>query len=113
RVGLPADHAVPAARDHPVDQRPAGGAARRPHGRSAGQPCGEPTDRDPPRRDGALSALLNVSGLTKRFGGVAAVNGCSFEVAEGTITALIGPNGSGKTTAFNMITGYLPSDSGS
>jgi ABC-type branched-subunit amino acid transport system ATPase component len=54
-----------------------------------------------------------VDGLTKRFGGVAAVNGCSFEVAEGTITALIGPNGSGKTTAFNMITGYLPADSGS
>jgi ABC-type branched-subunit amino acid transport system ATPase component len=57
-------------------------------------------------------SLLSVSGLTKRFGGVAAVNGCSFEVAEGTITALIGPNGSGKTTAFNMITGYLPADSG-
>jgi neutral amino acid transport system ATP-binding protein len=59
-----------------------------------------------------VSALLTVNGLTKRFGGVAAVNGCSFEVAEGTITALIGPNGSGKTTAFNMITGYLPADSG-
>jgi neutral amino acid transport system ATP-binding protein len=58
------------------------------------------------------AALLSVNGLTKRFGGVAAVNGCSFEVAEGTITALIGPNGSGKTTAFNMITGYLPADSG-
>jgi neutral amino acid transport system ATP-binding protein len=59
-----------------------------------------------------VSALLKVDGLTKRFGGVAAVNGCSFEVAEGTITALIGPNGSGKTTAFNMITGYLAADSG-
>ena len=59
------------------------------------------------------AALLRVNGLTKHFGGVAAVNGCSFEVAEGTITALIGPNGSGKTTVFNMITGYLPSDSGS
>jgi ABC-type branched-subunit amino acid transport system ATPase component len=59
-----------------------------------------------------VSALLRVSGLTKRFGGVAAVNGCSFEVAQGTITALIGPNGSGKTTAFNMITGYLPADAG-
>lgn len=59
-----------------------------------------------------MTALLEVNGLTKRFGGVAAVNGCSFEVAEGTITALIGPNGSGKTTAFNMITGYLPADSG-
>ena len=51
--------------------------------------------------------------LTKRFGGVAAVDGCSFAVEEGTITALIGPNGSGKTTAFNLITGYLPADSGS
>jgi ABC-type branched-subunit amino acid transport system ATPase component len=59
-----------------------------------------------------MSALLTVNGLTKRFGGVAAVNGCSFDVSEGTITALIGPNGSGKTTAFNMITGYLPADSG-
>ena len=59
-----------------------------------------------------MTALLAVRGLTKRFGGVAAVNGCSFDVAEGTVTALIGPNGSGKTTAFNMITGYLPADAG-
>ncbi len=59
-----------------------------------------------------MSALLQVEGLTKHFGGVAAVDGCSFSVEEGTITALIGPNGSGKTTAFNMITGYLPADAG-
>jgi ABC-type branched-subunit amino acid transport system ATPase component len=57
--------------------------------------------------------LLEVDRLTKRFGGVTAVDECSFTVAEGSITALIGPNGSGKTTAFNMITGYLKSDSGS
>ena len=43
---------------------------------------------------------------------MAAVDGCCFAVDEGTITALIGPNGSGKTTAFNIITGYLPADSG-
>ena len=59
-----------------------------------------------------MTALLEVEGLTKRFGGVAAVDGCSFDVQAGTITALIGPNGSGKTTAFNMITGYLKQDSG-
>ena len=59
-----------------------------------------------------MTSLLEVEGLTKRFGGVAAVDGCSFTVDQGTITALIGPNGSGKTTAFNMITGYLKQDSG-
>jgi neutral amino acid transport system ATP-binding protein len=59
-----------------------------------------------------MTALLRIDGLTKRFGGVAAVDGCSFAVEEGTVTALIGPNGSGKTTAFNLITGYLPADAG-
>jgi ABC-type branched-subunit amino acid transport system ATPase component len=59
-----------------------------------------------------MTALLQVEGLTKRFGGVTAMDDCSFSVEEGTITALIGPNGSGKTTAFNIITGYLKSDSG-
>jgi neutral amino acid transport system ATP-binding protein len=60
-----------------------------------------------------VTALLGIEGLTKRFGGVAAVDGCSFAVEEGSVTALIGPNGSGKTTAFNLITGYLPADAGS
>jgi ABC-type branched-subunit amino acid transport system ATPase component len=59
-----------------------------------------------------MSTLLGVEGLTKRFGGVAAVDDCSFAVEEGSVTALIGPNGSGKTTAFNLITGYLPADAG-
>ncbi|MEI6649313.1 MAG: ABC transporter ATP-binding protein [Actinomycetes bacterium] len=59
-----------------------------------------------------MSALLEVHDLTKKFGGITAVNNCSFDVEEGSITALIGPNGSGKTTAFNIITGYLKADSG-
>jgi ABC-type branched-subunit amino acid transport system ATPase component len=59
-----------------------------------------------------MDNLLEVDHLTKRFGGVTAVNECTFAVQKGTITALIGPNGSGKTTAFNMITGYLKADSG-
>jgi ABC-type branched-subunit amino acid transport system ATPase component len=56
--------------------------------------------------------LLEVSGLAKRFGGVAAVDGCSLTVAEGSITALIGPNGSGKTTVFDLITGFQQPDAG-
>ncbi|MFA7467201.1 MAG: ABC transporter ATP-binding protein [Desulfotomaculaceae bacterium] len=57
--------------------------------------------------------LLKVQGLTKHFGGVAAVRDVGFEVSEGTIFALIGPNGAGKTTVFNLITGILKPDSGS
>ena len=50
-------------------------------------------------------SLLSLSNLTKRFGGLTAVNQVSFEVAEGVIAGLIGPNGAGKTTVFNLITG--------
>ena len=60
-----------------------------------------------------MSALLEVNGLRKRFGGVQAVDDCSFAVERGTVTGLIGPNGSGKTTVFNLVTGYLPADAGS
>jgi branched-chain amino acid transport system permease protein len=51
--------------------------------------------------------LLEVKGLEKRFGGVRAVDGASFTVPEGSITGLIGPNGSGKTTVFNLIGGTM------
>ena len=56
--------------------------------------------------------LLDVAGLTKGFGGLQAVNNCSFVVESGVITGLIGPNGAGKTTAFNMISGVLRPDAG-
>ena len=59
-----------------------------------------------------MSALLAVEGMTKSFGGIRALEECSFEVAEGSVSALIGPNGSGKTTAFNVITGYQPAEAG-
>ena len=51
--------------------------------------------------------MLKVENLSKQFGGLKAVNQCSFEVQEGMIYGLIGPNGSGKTTTFNLITGFL------
>jgi ABC-type branched-subunit amino acid transport system ATPase component/ABC-type branched-subunit amino acid transport system permease subunit len=56
--------------------------------------------------------LLEVKGLEKRFGGVRAVDGASFTVREGSITALIGPNGSGKTTVFNLIGGTMTPQAG-
>jgi branched-chain amino acid transport system ATP-binding protein len=57
--------------------------------------------------------MLTVTGLTKRFGGFTALNAVSFEVHEGEILGLIGPNGSGKTTAFNCISGALAPTAGS
>jgi branched-chain amino acid transport system ATP-binding protein len=59
-----------------------------------------------------VTALLEVEGLSKRFGGLQAVRDLSFEVAEAEIVALIGPNGAGKTTVFGMISGFIPPDTG-
>jgi ABC-type branched-subunit amino acid transport system ATPase component len=57
-------------------------------------------------------SLLRTDGLTKHFGGVAAVDGFSFAVEEGEILGLIGPNGSGKTTVLNILSGFLAPDAG-
>jgi ABC-type branched-subunit amino acid transport system ATPase component len=60
----------------------------------------------------ADGALLRLEALSKSFGGLKAVSDLSFEVQAGTITSLIGGNGAGKTSAFNLITGNLAPDSG-
>jgi branched-chain amino acid transport system ATP-binding protein len=56
--------------------------------------------------------LLETHGLTKRFGGLAAVNGVDVAVEEGEIVGLIGPNGAGKTTCFNLLSGFLKPTAG-
>jgi ABC-type branched-subunit amino acid transport system ATPase component len=56
--------------------------------------------------------MLQIQNLKKQFGGIKAVNGASFEIKKNSITALIGPNGSGKTTVFNLISSILKEDSG-
>ena len=59
------------------------------------------------------TALLEVKGVSKNFGGFAALSGVSIEVAKGERFGLIGPNGSGKTTLINCVSGVLANDSGS
>ena len=94
------------SRDAP-DTSTGGQAAPNPGSASEEQPLlsrsGRP-DRGTP--------LLEVDGLTQRFGGVVAVDNVSFGVAAGEILALIGPNGAGKTTLFNMVSGVLTPTSG-
>src|SRR5450432_2104749 len=63
------------------------------------------------RKDKAMS-LIEVHNVSKSFGGLHALDGCSLSVEEGSIAGLIGPNGSGKTTLFNVMTGYERLDAG-
>jgi branched-chain amino acid transport system ATP-binding protein len=59
-----------------------------------------------------MTAYLQVAALQKSFGGLLALQDCSFTIAQGRITCLVGPNGAGKTTIFNVITGFLKPDTG-
>jgi len=59
-----------------------------------------------------MTTIIDVQEVTKRFGNVLAVDGCSLQVEQGSITGLIGPNGAGKTTMFNMVAGAFAPTSG-
>lgn len=61
----------------------------------------------------ATQSLLSIKGLSKNFGGVRALDGLDLEVRRNRIMGLIGPNGSGKTTFFNVVTGIYPASAGS
>jgi len=99
-----------------------GGLGRRLVARRKAGTAGAVADRGSARDDGPLlgregrpaagTPLLEVSGLTKRFGGVVAVDRLDLTVHAGEIVALIGPNGAGKTTAFNMISGAVVPSAG-
>lgn len=60
-----------------------------------------------------MSAIFELSGVTKNFGGVRAVSDMSFSIPEGELAGLMGPNGAGKTTIFNLVTGVYDPDEGS
>ena len=59
-----------------------------------------------------MTELLKVTNISKRFGGIVAVNNLSFEIHKGETVGFIGPNGAGKSTVVNLLSGYLPVDSG-
>ncbi len=59
-----------------------------------------------------MTALLQIAGLTKRFGGLVAVSDVGFDVARGQVVSVVGPNGAGKTTLFNLISGVIKPDAG-
>ena len=66
----------------------------------------------PPRRDAHMSLLLDVKGLTKRYGGLTANSDITFDVNAGEIVGIIGPNGAGKSTLFDLITDFQPARRG-
>ena len=59
-----------------------------------------------------MAPLCQVRALTRRFGGLTAVDALDFEIAQGEFVSLIGPNGAGKTTTFNLMSGLDRADSG-
>jgi branched-chain amino acid transport system permease protein len=79
---------------------------------AARAPVSQSLAQDRPVVPAPETAALVVEGLYKHFGGVVAVDRCSFQAPKGQVTGLIGPNGAGKSTAIDLISGFKPSDAG-
>src|SRR5207245_898558 len=93
--------------------RPSSQRVRRAPDRGGAFPApGRVPGASPPRPAASRMSLLDVSALTKRFGGLLAVNGLDLSLAQGEMLGLIGPNGAGKTTVFNLLSGFLSPDRG-
>ncbi|MDP1819101.1 MAG: ATP-binding cassette domain-containing protein [Acidimicrobiales bacterium] len=97
----PVPEAIPAASRRPIVATPASPAA--PDVSPEGAGGSEPAHTGP---------LLSLTDVRKRFGGVTAVAGATFEVHPGEVLGIIGPNGAGKTTTFDLISGFLQPDAG-
>jgi branched-chain amino acid transport system permease protein len=87
-------------------------AARRPTATAAPATAPTPAPALPAARPVAGGKVLEVSGVSKSFGGLLALSGVTFDVAAGEILGIIGPNGAGKTTLFNVLNGFTPASHG-
>ena len=113
-IPAPATAAAPAAAAAPPPRDPLGtepGSAQEPAG-APSRPIRLYTRAAGPATPGAAPATLEVTHLTKAFGGVKAVDDASLSVRAGSLTGLIGPNGAGKSTMINLISGFERADSG-
>src|SRR5690606_38830019 len=111
-------HVTSSRVQHGVRRRGVRQAASTSRGRGvpAGRPRRIPTDATLPAgilvREGTTMPAIRVHDLEKRYGDVVAVDGLSFDVAEGEVFALLGPNGAGKTTTVEILEGYRDRDGG-
>ncbi len=98
--------------DRPLRRRAAKGVKAPPLSPVLGAPTAHALTQDQPVVVTAMPAALVVEGLYKHFGGVVAVDNCSFQAPKGQVTGLIGPNGAGKSTAIDLISGFKLLDTG-